>query len=633
MPRKGEFARAWVQPPVVDPPPSRIGPRVVQAPANATRPGGVIAVDPSPFRCAGLVGELADEWVSYARLTGSKRLTLGDYRTAIVRFATWLDRHAERPESLTFAAAAPDVAALIRDWARQLPAAFRPGSPRPAQLTENIRALIRLRAQREDVVVGDEVRRLLVGPPLVRRGRTQELDEFTRQDRKTLVRAAWADVRALEERLARGAALLEAADGDPFRHGPSLANLLWTVAHDAERLPSFSDLLPLFPSWPAPLREMVDLRGRRVRPNTAIWQLSSALASLLFPRAEDLQAFRVLLVAATGHAPEELTALTEQDIEFTDGGVRLTLTKLRARQIRYRMFRTRETVAHDAYGPVDTAEVLRRLTAVGQQARDALGRQPAPLFTCATVWHSGQLRLRTFNSGGQGHFGDWVRDRGLTISGRLDLRRMRKTVKVEKAVTLRGSISDLADDHTAETFWGHYAHGTTLHLISAQAITRAQRTWLDRALAGPIVLDEPATEHLDDDRALHALGLTREQVEQLRAGEMDMGVTDCRSPYSSPYTKTGELCSVAPLRCLECRNAIILPSNLPQLLLFADHLAAPRNRLPPPAFHAAWGQSEANLHALLAERSPTEIDAARRRITQTGLRLQLPLAAFTEFDR
>lgn len=633
MPRKGEFARSWVQPPDVGPPPSRIGPRVVQAPANATRPAGVIVVDPSAFGCAGLVAELADEWMSYARLTGSKRLTLGDYRTAILRFATWLDRHADSPQALTLAAGDPDLAALLREWARQLPAAFLPGSPRPAQLIENIRALIRLRAQREDVVVNDGIRRLLVGPPLVRRGRTQELDEFTRQERKALVRAAWADVRVLKDRLARGAALLRDADGDPFTFGPSLANLLWAIAHDAECLPRFNELLPLFPAWPQPLLELVDLRGRRVRPNTAIWQLGAALAGLLFPRVEDLQAFRVLLVSATGHAPEELTALTEQDVEFTDGGVRLTLTKMRARQIRYRMFRTRETVAHDAHGPVDTAEVLRLLTAAGQRARNALGQQPAPLFTCASVWHSGQLRLRTFNSGGQGHFGDWVRDRGLTISGRLDLRRMRKTVKVEKAVALRGSISDLADDHTAETFWGHYAHGTTLHLISAQAITTAQRTWFGRAVDGPVVLDEPATAHLDDDRALDALGLTREQVEQLRDGEMDMGVTDCRSPFSSPYTKPGELCSVAPLRCLECRNAIILPSNLPQLLLFADHLAGLRKRLPPPAFHAAWGQSEANLHAVLAEWSPAEIDAARRRIDQGRLRLQLPLAAFTEFDR
>jgi len=633
MPRKGEFARVWVQPPVVEPPPSRIGPRVVHGPANSTRPGGVLTVDPSAFGCATLVAELADEWVSYAELTGSKRLTLGDYRTAIVRFATWVDGNADSPELLTLAAGGPHMAALIRGWARQLPAAFRPGSVRPAHLAENIRTLIRLRAQREDVVVDDAVRRLLVGPPLARRGRTQELDEFTRQDRRTLVRAAWADVRALEGRLARGAALLEAADGDPFRFGPSAANLLWALAQDTTSLQRVGELLPPLASWPAELRELVDLRGRRVRPNTAVWQLGSALASLLFPRAEDLQAFRVLLVAATGHAPEELTALTEQDVEFTDGGVRLTLTKLRARQIRYRMFRTREAVAHEAHGPVDAAEVLRRLIAAGRRARSALRQEPVPLFTCAAVWHSGQLRLGPFNSGGNGHFGDWVRSHDLPISGQLDLRRMRKTVKVEKAIAVRGTITDLADDHTAETFWGHYAHGTTLHLISARTITRAQRTWLDRALDGPIVLDQQATEHLDNDGALDALGLTRDQVEQLRAGEMDMGVTDCRSPFSSPYSKPGELCSVAPLRCLECRNAIILPSNLPQLLLFADHLAALRNRLPPPSFQAAWGQSEANLHALLAERSPAEIDAARRRITEQGLRLQLPLAAFTEFDR
>jgi len=205
-------------------------------------------------------------------------------------------------------------------------------------------------------------------------------------------------------------------------------------------------------------------------------------------------------------------------------------------------------------------------------------------------------------------------------------------VKVERAIAMRGVVSDIADDHTAGTFLGHYAHGTTLHIISAQAITAAQRRWLDTALTGPLILDEQAQQHLDTPEALAALGLTHHQAEQLRQGALDMGVSSCRDPFDSPYGRTGQLCAVAPLRCLECANALILPSNLPQLLLFADHLERLRQRLSPPHFHALWGQSHTNLVAALRERTPAEVTAARHQIRQQDIRLQLPLASHTEFD-
>jgi NADPH:quinone reductase-like Zn-dependent oxidoreductase len=58
------------------------------------------------------------------------------------------------------------------------------------------------------------------------------------------------------------------------------------------------------------------------------------LVRQLYPCDLDLHAFRVLLIAATGgHAPEEVTGLTEDDVEFLPGGVRLTLTKQRAGRI------------------------------------------------------------------------------------------------------------------------------------------------------------------------------------------------------------------------------------------------------------------------------------------------------------
>ncbi|MFE0906088.1 hypothetical protein ACFW3Y_22935 [Streptomyces rochei] len=581
-----------------------------------------------------LATELADEWVGYAEFTRAKHSTVRDYRSAITRLAAWIDENCDVPEKVSLGEPEPDAAGLIREWGRTLPSGFKPGSMRPSLLGENIRTLLRLRAQRGDAPLTDSLRRLLDGPMWVPLGRPQELDEFTRQERNALVRAAWADVRSLEKRLARGRALIAAADGHPKQFGYTTANMLWALSQGLMTMPEIGAALPRFTEWPQELVDLARMRGTLVKPNTAVWQLRSSLASLLYPRNGDFQAFRILLMAATGHAPEEVTGLGEDDVEFVSGGVHLTLTKMRARRVRHRMFRDKEVAIHTEQSRVSAPEVMRRLLAVTERVRADCGMQPAPLFVSASVQAKGNLRFLPFQTGNlDGRFGRWAAEHGLEVHGKLDIRRLRKTVKVEKAIALGGRVSDVADDHTEQTFWGHYAHGTTLNLISGDTITRAQRTWLDKALVGPVVVDQQAEDKLEAPEALEAIGLTRDAAEQLRSGALNMGVTSCRDPFASPYSRPGDLCAVAPLRCLECRNAFILPSNLPQLLLFSDYLDGLRHRLTPQHFHALWGQSAANLTAALAERSEADIANARRRIDSQALRLQLPLAAYTEFDQ
>ena len=70
-----------------------------------------------------------------------------------------------------------------------------------------------------------------------------------------------------------------------------------------------------------------------------------------------------------------------------------------------------------------------------------------------------------------------------------------------------------------------------------------------------------------------------------------------------------------------------------QLLLFADHLDRLRLRLSPQHFAQLWGQSHANLHAVLAERTDEEKALVRKHIDAGEAFLHLPLAANVEFDR
>ncbi|MFF2750672.1 hypothetical protein ACFVVA_34705 [Kitasatospora sp. NPDC058048] len=100
---------------------------------------------------------------------------------------------------------------------------------------------------------------------------------------------------------------------------------------------------------------------------------------------------------------------------------------------------------------------------------------------------SARLRLAHWRPS-QVPFRHWADHVGVQITGPVDIRRMRKSVKAEKAVATGGAIATIADDHHQETFRGHYAQGTTLRVISGRVIAQAQQHWLDQAGTGPVVL-------------------------------------------------------------------------------------------------------------------------------------------------
>jgi hypothetical protein len=632
MPRKGEYRRD-PRPARRDAPPPRIGLRRLEG----TEPNGhrgTTTINPDEFVCSALASQLADEWVELAATDDLGIATMRCYRRAVRSFCRFVDTHLSAAADASLAHAVPDLLPVILDWTRQLPARWPAGSTEPAHQAGRLRRLVKRRAAHPDREVAAHLNGWLTGSAGLRRGATREVDEFSRADKKALVQAAWADIRQLEQRLQRGRDLLEIGV-DPEAGGwLQPANLLWAI----ERGMPTRDLLGRLPSpvdWPT---ELTDLLPSGVALNYRGRALLRALTGMLYPRNRDLHGFRILLMAATGHTSEEVTGLAEDQVEFTPDGVLLTFTKNRARSVRRRFYTTSAvdgdavTVTHLATGRLDAADILRRLLAATAKLRARSGRSPAPLFLRSAIWVY-DLTIDRFNGDMNGQdLNDWLERMGLRLTGPTDIRRLRKSGKVEKALAYRGRVSDIADDHTAEVFHGHYTHGTTLKVIAGHVITSAQRRWLDEALDGPTVLTADAEQALDGAAAA-AAGLTQQQVAQLRDGALDMGVSACRDPFDSPFGKAGDLCPVAPLRCLECRHALVLPSNLPQLLLLADHLDRLRARLTPQHFHALWGQSHTNLTAVLADRTPAEIELARKQIAAGEADLHLPLSAHVEFDR
>jgi hypothetical protein len=637
MPLRAEYRRDFSRAAAPEPPVSRVGVRRFEA-RDSQGVMRTVSIDPANFRCPVLAGELADELVELARDTRFGRAAAGNYARAIGQLCRYVDQHAPAADRASLARAEPDLHAVLTAWVQALAAAHRPGSRTPAVLALAVRTLIARRIEHPARPVAGLVPRWIEGAVGIRRGETAELDEFTRADKLALVRAAWSDLHAVEQRLARGRAM--AAEGSDPRIGGWLdpANLLWALAGSEVSAAQIAENLPACSAWPTALLEVMP---GRLHPATARWQLLRALLRMIYPHNIDLHCFRVLLMAGTGASSEEVTGLNTDDVEFQPRGALVDFTKGRARAHRRRSFASPEPggVGTDAVlvpnrPRLDVSDLLRRLhEATGPIAARA-GLDPAPLFVRASLAAGYKLQFGRFEGARcKCGFDDWVAEQGLKLSGRVDIRRLRKSTKVEKALTYRGRVSEIADDHSVEVFRGHYAHGTTLHVIAGGVVTGAQQRWLAKALEpGPLVLTAEALRPEAQPATSAAAGLSAKEIEQLRSGELDMGISSCRDPFSSPFGKQGAPCPVAPLRCLECRHALVLPSNLPQLLLFADHLERLRARLAPRHFHELWGQSSANLQAVLKARTEAELSLARRQIAEQEIELHLPLSARVEFD-
>ncbi|MGW1538791.1 hypothetical protein ACWCPM_00575 [Streptomyces sp. NPDC002309] len=638
MPRRGERRRDFRHDdPALEP--VRVGVRQVVT-SDARGKKRVLRFDPAQFACRTLAEELADEWVEYIEVTARSTATASDHRQCMRLFCEYVDAHLpDQAAKASLAREDPDLVAVLLAWEQSLPANWPRGSTRPAAFAANLRILINRRQQHPDRALAARLGRVTAQHHMLAWGTTQELDEFSRKDKAALVRAAWDDVARLRKRLRDGWEMA-AAGRHPAEHGwTRMPDLLWALAHRAMSPLELAQQVsfPLAPELAALIPDRIRTEGPYSGMRGHV--LVRGLLNQLYPNERDLHGFRVLLVAATGHAPEEVTSLTEDSVEFTENGIRLTMTKNRARRIHRRAFSCMdkvnavEHVREYAGRPrLEVAAIVRQLMEATAPLRELYGIRPAPLFLQGALPPNWQF---TVSRGRLRMFGRWVKEVGLDLEGRADIRRLRKSVKVEKAVAFGGRITDIADDHHEETFRGHYAQGTTLRMISGQVITAAQQSWFAKATAGPVVLDAAAEASLAEEEtapALRELGLSAEQVEDLRSGAMEMGVTSCRDPFDSPFSRPGDLCTVAPLRCLECRNAWVLPSHLPQLLLFQDHLEALRTRLSPVHFQTLWGQTAANLAAVLAERTEAESSAARRHIAEGTATLQLPLAARAEFD-
>ena len=580
-------------------------PRILQfAPGAALKAS---YIDPGKYVASRLVADLADSWMAGAEADALTPATAARQSVVIRRLGEFLTEDADR--FLTLNGHGAEVVRRLHDWESAAVNQFPPPSVHAKKLGTALRLHVARHLRTYDLeggVLDDWAKSSVLD------GRPYEclpLDEFNNSERLELERTCREIVRATEDRLRRGAELLEVGR-DPRSGGwDQVENVLWALRY-----------LPYDPSFRQHLagdqRQLdsraVDLMSGVIRRRVNAPPIPAAVGAFLVPSDEYLLAIRILLHLQTGWAPEESAQLRRADIEFSGDAVRVRARKLRAQRVRWH---TLDSPHQPPWG-WKAGDLLRRASFAMKHAhamtpaettfwvvpvQNSRNRLPNeyPSFQLRPEYFMQDCSLRTL-----------VEKYTLSISRPYDMRRLRKTVKSARAVLI-GSLNGAAgDDHSIEVFRNHYAQTTTVHTIAAQTVLRAQQKVLDRARKGPTFVDVAAkalaVNGVDPELAVIANAVAAESPL-----EQQLSITACRDPYQGPAGQPGTLCHASPSMCLQCRNAVIFRDHLPRLVAYRTTLADIEKTMTPIAFTDIYGEQMVNLDAVLARFSDDEIDRAR----------------------
>jgi len=260
MPRRGEHKAGFPAAPQVELSVERVGVRQVEV--RATGAAGLksatvlLSFEPGAFRCAQLAAELADEWVGLAQAARLGEGAARAYLTAIKVLLAHVDADLPDAAAASLARDKPDLQQVVAGWVRVLPSQHRAGSRTPGWHAGRVRALIARRAEHPDRPVAVGWDGWIDGAVGVRRGSSSELDEFSRADKKKLIRAASAARRATMARIRQGRELA-AAGTDPQLGGwLAVENLLWAIWSDVKVCERIPDRLPAAAQLPPGLHDL-----------------------------------------------------------------------------------------------------------------------------------------------------------------------------------------------------------------------------------------------------------------------------------------------------------------------------------------------------------------------------------------
>ena len=339
----------------------------------------------------------------------------------------------------------------------------------------------------------------------------------------------------------------------------------------------------------------------------------------LYPEVADLVPFFILFLLGTGLSPEAGRWLRVSGVErIAADRVRLTWTKHRSVG--------RENDVFSNQGRWSPGAIVARVIDLTGRNRRAAARHAADMVFLRAVtggqpadapahWRPA-VRLLIDRCG-------LVDDNGDRLG--LDLRRLRKTYLRRLERRTHGAVALTAGiNHSVQVAADHYLTPNEETELHSQVIERTQRSILEAARRSRItVLDEHRTRELaaDPARAAAVLDVTPGRAASLLASdEEDVFIAKCKNFYDSPHAKPGEPCPSAVWECLFCRQCVVTPTKLPNLLKLLDHIDGQARALTVEQWRARY----AAVRAVIAERilpqfSDEVIQAARAEMDQARL--------------
>lgn len=207
----------------------------------------------------------------------------------------------------------------------------------------------------------------------------------------------------------------------------------------------------------------------------------------------------------------------------------------------------------------------------------------------------------------------------------LDLRRLRKTYLRRLERRTHGAVALTAGiNHNVQVAADHNLTPNEETELHSQVIERTQRSILEAARRSQItVLDEHRTRELaaDPARAAAVLDVTPGTAASLlTSDEQDVFIAKCKNFYDSPHAQPGQPCPSSVWECLFCRQCVVTPTKLPNLLKLLDHIDGQTAALTVEQWRARYAAARAVIaERILPQFSDEVIQAARTQMDEARL--------------
>ena len=284
------------------------------------------------------------------------------------------------------------------------------------------------------------------------------------------------------------------------------------------------------------------------------------------PDLGDLAPFLVALICLTGLEPECAKALRADCLSSPSAGfVTLSYRKNRAHTRTAKTMRVRDGSIAAAGGLIRLAV---RLTGPAREllGGGALWAGAGDDGLCAFFDRDYELTGQLRSWAARQSLGELTDRDGGPV--RLDLRRLRKSVKSKAYLRSGGVLDEFAAGHTKQVAAARYADIDAHRELHEQAVEAGLRQALRQALPVPVVATPAGA-------ALPAPGATPEpltpaQAHAAIAASQDVFLASCTDFNGSPFARSpGSPCPAAVWGCLQCPNAVFTERHLPSLAGFA----------------------------------------------------------------